>query len=139
VALTFHYKSKLGGRGIVPVPILPVTFTNPATGDRIDVDCLIDSGADDTLINAKLAGLLGIAVTAGTRRLYQGIAHAPIPAYDHTVLMQIANDTHQFAITAAFMPELRTACLLGRHGFFEHYKVVFEQYKDRFAITPIVP
>ena len=95
-----------------------MTFTYPQTGKSIDIDCLLDSGADDTLINADLAGQLGINLTTGPRQLYQGISSGPTPAYDHRLFMQVENDTNKFEINAAFMPGLQTACLLGRNGFF---------------------
>jgi hypothetical protein len=138
VGLIFKYKSKFGIRGIVPVPILNVTFTYPKTGKSIDVDCLLDSGADDTVINADLAGQLGIDLTTGPRYLYQGISRDPTPAYDHGLLMQVEDDNNKFEINAAFMPGLQTACLLGRNGFFENYRVVLDQNEGQFELEPVV-
>jgi hypothetical protein len=40
-------------------------------------------------------------------------------------------------VLCAFVPDFRIDCLLGRNGFFDTHKDLFEKYKKRFAITPI--
>ncbi len=36
------------------------------------------------------------------------------------------------------MPDLRIDGILGQNGFFDTHKIVFEKYKKRFEITPIL-
>ena len=139
-ALKFSYTPKLAKEGsqygVDYTPIVPIVFTNPETKKSVTIDCLIDSGADDTIINARFAKLLGIDLSAGNEKLFQGISHAPVSAYEHPVTVQIERDTHTYPITCAFLPDLRTNGLLGQNGFFDNYKVTFEKYKKRFEITP---
>ena len=43
-----------------------------------------------------------------------------------------------FTVPCAFIPDLRIDCILGQNGFFDTHKIVFEKYKKRFAITPMM-
>lgn len=118
-------------------PIIGVSFINPANNKSIDVDCLIDSGADDIVIHADFAQVLDIELEGGETREYQGIAHKPITGYVHKLKMKLRDDASLYVVRCAFVPNLPRAGLLGQNGFFDNYKILFERRKKRFEITPL--
>jgi len=100
--------------------------------------CLVDSGASDIILNAQFAPLLGIDLMAAPSQEYQGIGDEPFQAYKHRVTIRLQAASEAFTVQCAFMPDLRIDCILGRNGFFDTHKIVFEKYKKRFAITPML-
>ena len=49
--------------------------------------------------------------------------------------MRIMNDRHECIVPCGVLPLPAYDGLLGQRGFFDNYKVVFEKYKKRFAVT----
>ena len=82
--------------------------------------------------------LLGIDLTAAPAQEYQGIGDESFQAYKHKITIRLQAATEAFTVPCAFMPNLHMDCILGQNGFFDTHKIVFEKYKKRFAITPIV-
>jgi Aspartyl protease len=113
-------------------------FTNSVTGNFVLLFCLVDSGASNIILNAQFAPLLGIDLTAATAQEYQGVGEEPFRAYKHQVTIRLQAAAEAFTVPCAFMPDLRIDCILGQNGFFDTHKIVFEKYKKRFAITPII-
>jgi len=99
---------------------------------------LVDSGASDIILNAQFAPLLGIDLMAAPSQEYQGIGDEPFQAYKHRVTIRLQAASEAFTVQCAFMPDLRIDCILGQNGFFDTHKIVFEKYKKRFAITPML-
>jgi len=62
----------------------------------------------------------------------------PFHAYKHQVTLRLQAAAEAFTVPCAFRPDLRIDCILGQNGFFDTHKIVFEKYKKRFAITPIL-
>jgi Aspartyl protease len=114
-----------------------VVFTNPKNNKRVEVGCLIDSGADDILLNPRIAAALGLDLATGTRKEYQGITSAPVVASEQLLSMKVEPDTHEFTVACSFLADLPVFGLLGQNGFFDNYKVVFKRYEDTFELTPI--
>lgn len=114
-------------------------LTNPDTGESIEVRCLIDSGAGESIFNADLAQGLGLDVRSGTQHPFFGISGDPVMGYDHLVRFRLRKDANEYPITVSFVPGLNVTGLLGRGGFFEHYRVIFEQYHKRFELFPQPP
>jgi Aspartyl protease len=115
-------------------PRVLIEFTNPENGKSITVKALVDSGASILFLNMRLAEDLGIdrasAPTGGVSSANQDAV-----AYYRDRKIHVQGDTHGFTIPCGFM-DLRTDAVVGLEGFFEHYRVVFERYKNRFELTP---
>ena len=94
----------------------------------------MDSGASDTLLNAEIAEALGIDAKEGEPRIYAGVG-GEVTGYQHTMTMRIMNDRHECIVPCGVLPLPAYDGLLGQRGFFDNYKVVFEKYKKRFAVT----
>jgi len=117
-------------------PRAPIVFTNPANEQSITVKALVDSGAGITVLHPRLAGLLGGDVTTLHQRPFSSANHDAI-GYDYDLRIRLKDDVrHEYLIPCAFLEGLRTDAVLGRDGFFDHYRVVFEQYKNQFQLTP---
>ena len=137
MGLTFDYTPRLGPQGVEYDPLVDAVFTNPKNSKRVEIRSLIDSGAASIMLNGQFAKALGIDLTRGDAVAFQGIAHEPVVAYMHLVLIRLTNDSHEYLVPCFFLPELKMPALLGQRGFFEHYKVVFERHKKRFQLTPL--
>jgi hypothetical protein len=137
MGLKYAYTPKYGPQGVEYDPLVDVIFTNPTTGQSVEGRCLLDSGASSIILNDQFAALLGLDPERGIPHHFQGIARDPILAYDHSLTIQLKGDTHAYTVACSLMPGLKMAGLLGQKGFFEHYKVVFERYKQRIELTPI--
>ena len=111
-------------------------LANPKTGKSIEVRCLIDSGAAECIFNAALAEELGLDLRNGTQHPFLGITGHAIVGYDHAVTLRLLKDSHEYPVTVSFLPGLNVTGLLGRGGFFAHYRVNFEQYHKRFELMP---
>ncbi len=85
---------------------------------------LIDSGASICLFDGKVARAIGIKVESGRPSETEGIGQEIIRVYHHPVRLYIMADV--LDIVAAFSDELSATALLGRRGFFDHYRVTFD-------------
>jgi len=74
-----------------------------------------------------IATALGIDLESGTRTARLGIGGKQI-AWLHPVVLYIGE--HALEINAAFASNLPVAGLLGRIGFFEHFKITFDPTSD---------
>ena len=59
-SLKFQYTPGYSDEGIKRIPLVDVLFTNPENGTSLNVQCLIDSGADEIILPAEAALMLGI-------------------------------------------------------------------------------
>ena len=137
MGLKYDYWPRATDYGMEHDPIVSVTFVNLGNNKSINVDCLVDSGADDILLHSEFAKILELDVENGEERLYQGIGGKPIKAFLFRLKMQIKGDSSSYMVRCAFMPDLKRAGLLGQKGFFDNYKVVFERAKKRLELTPL--
>lgn len=122
---------------LLRMPIVRVVFTNPKNNKKVEVGCLIDSGADDIFLNTLVAEVLEIDITGGVKKAYQGITNAPVVATEHFLTMNVKPDMHEFTIGCSFLPDLPVLGLLGQNGFFDNYEVVFRRYEDVFELKPV--
>jgi hypothetical protein len=114
-------------------PLLQVTLHKGTK--RTNPICLVDSGADDCLFHASLAKLLGIDLKSGKLKIFSGIAAGhPIEGYLHTVELQPYGMSDKVEVGVYFTEADGVSGLLGQTGFFENFKVSFEQYKGQFEV-----
>ena len=95
---------------------------------------VVDSGSPYCLFKASVGGYLGIDVANGIESTIYGISHGMSePVYFHRVRVFVEADW-VIDVMAGFVKKLSVAGILGRNGFFDHFKVNF----DHSAIPPIV-
>ena len=91
---------------------------------------LVDSGADSCLFPRDVADILGIDVRNGHKIFYTGIGGSQTLFYFHEV--EIFVGKYKFKTMAGFANAgIGTSALLGQRGFFENFRVSFDN-KNRF-------
>jgi hypothetical protein len=86
-------------------------------------EALVDSGASDCMFPIALAAAIGIKVESGRQEDRTGIGGAQI-VWVHPVQLYVGADI--IDINAAFAKTLPVAGILGRAGFFEHFRITFD-------------
>lgn len=131
--MKFTYDTHYTEHGFEMAPRVPMVFQNPLNKREIPIFCLVDSGASDVIIATEIALALGIEIEKGEPRIYGGIG-GNVKGYMHHVVIRVMNDTREFSIACGVLPIPAFDGLLGQNGFFDHYKVTFEKYKNTFEI-----
>lgn len=118
----------------VKTPATLVTFVGPKA--TFDIICIIDSGADISILSKETAEVLGISLSGKMEYSY-GVggkvqtvpSHVEIrighgqEVYKDTIPVRVVLDPYD-------MPPL-----LGRKGFFELYEVTIKEKKQRVELT----
>ena|GEM_PF-5359575 len=73
MGLKFQATPTFTGDGFKQVPLLDVVFTNPENGEKISIQCRIDSGADKIILPAEAGIILGIELVTGEPLEFQGL------------------------------------------------------------------
>ncbi len=130
----------IGGHG-KPRPYLYVNYINPHTGDSLSAWALIDTGADDCVLPAEFAEMLGHDLEAGTLTNIIS-ANGASEAYRHTMKIEIPNQetgdslfsTQETMIT--FIPGLKQP-LLGTDSFLCHFRLTVDYPIEQFSLEEI--
>jgi hypothetical protein len=86
-------------------------------------EALVDSGASDCIFTADIAKAIGINMESGIKDSRTGLGGLQ-EVWIHPVILYIGE--HALNIKACFAQTLPVAGLLGRVGFFEHFKITFD-------------
>ncbi len=98
---------------------------------------LIDSGADQIIMPAVIAEIFGIDRTACPERSMMGITMESVPGFLGELTFHIEHQPESFAAPVVFLDVDDVPVLMGRDGFFDRYRIKFEQDHDTFEITPV--
>jgi hypothetical protein len=90
-------------------------------------EAIVDSGAADCIFHDAVAIAIGIDLESGRKKQRTGIS-GPQDVWIHPVQLYVG--TEIIDIDAAFARSLPVAGLLGRIGFFEHFKITFDPSSD---------
>src|SRR3979411_2368008 len=90
---------------------------------------LIDSGADQIMMPAAIAEALGIDRDRSARRTSLGFSMDPIDGFIGHLTFQIEHQADPFEAPVIFI-DTDVPVLLGREGFFDRYRIKFEQDHD---------
>ena len=124
--------------GVLPLGCLWRGASNGLTWEpRLDVSiayrgfesnrirALVDSGSVITIFDSSVGERLGIPIRSGPSERLQGFSRTDDTlVYFHEVLMLVAGTSVRTKIGFCF--GLPVTALLGRHGFFEHFRVTFD-------------
>ena len=111
-----------------------VNVTLKAGRKEINIDCLVDSGASESLFSFDIADLLGIDLSQATPQEYLGIGNVAIQGYRSKIQMKLTGFDKWIAFKAGFI-EQNEMPLLGHSGFFENFEITFRASQRRFEIT----
>ncbi len=117
--------------GVYIYPLVGVTLKHGKK--QISVDCLVDSGATESLFNYDIADLLGIDLTKAPEQEYVGIGTSTFKGRRKTIQLKLNGFDTWITINAGFIDQNEMP-LLGHSGFFENYEIVFKAYQEKFEI-----
>ena len=113
-----------------------LTIRLSAEGKTVQLDALIDSGAEASLFHSSVAKVFGFDLKAGLKKEYYGITGEPAVCYFHPVRLQVVALTQFNDLEVAFTDASSVGALLGQADFFQCFKITFERYKERMEIIP---
>ncbi len=96
---------------------------------------LIDSGADQIMMPAAIADVFGIDRRTCPTRTSLGVSMEPIDGFVSDLTLRIEHQMEDFDAPVIFI-DTDIPVLLGREGFFDLYRIKFEQDHDTFEISP---
>jgi hypothetical protein len=94
-----------------------------------DVEMVIDTGAEISLLNRQFIPPLAVTVAHGEAITLETASGHTAPAWVHRV--EVALLGRRMMIEAAFCPDWDTANLLGMRGFFDQMVVAFDHANRR--------
>lgn len=91
-------------------------------------EAVIDSGSSFCLFHSAVGEDIGLDIESGELDETMGVSGTPTRIYRHVVSLHFLGN--MFEIRAGFTEQLPLAGLLGRSGFFEHFKITFDHSSD---------
>jgi len=104
---------------------------------QVDFEVLIDSGADYSVFDAEIGGLLDLELQGSEdAKDFRGIGGGQVTGYRHEVGMIIGG--HKFQLPVYFAEDLGRDSygVLGQRGFFEFFRVRFIYSKQALELKP---
>ena len=117
--------------GDIARPYLPVTIINPASGKRIKVFALIDTGADECALPTSFAQILGHNLRAGAQRKIS-TGNGITIAYSHLTRIEIEGFSTK-DVLIDFMPNLSIP-LLGVKSFLAGFILTIDYPNKSFSL-----
>lgn len=117
------------------MPLLEVRLRNG--GNYIDVDCLVDSGAVDSMFHTDFADELGIDLVNREQHDYYAVDGNIMRGWIVPIQLEINGIAHPIQIDVAFVEENEIP-LLGQSGFFDSFEVRFRGFNGVFEIIPVL-
>ena len=114
------------------LPLIKIRLSH--NNNVVQLNALIDSGAQASVFHAVVAEKLGIDMKAGLKHEFFGISGHTIDAYFHTVRLQLVGSSDSLELAVAFTDSPGVGALLGQADFFQHHQIKFERYKERIEI-----
>jgi hypothetical protein len=126
----------LGGSRTRYYPIIPVLLTGPK--GRWMRDCLLDSGADDTLFPDSAAAALGIDLSGAPTATALQIGGTAIPYTYASVSLRIADGSEscEWVAVVGFTNKPLRWPLLGQTGVFPFFDVTLFGARREIGLTP---
>lgn len=128
-----YFKTPIGE--FSKMPLLEVRLRNGE--NYIDVDCLVDSGAVDSMFHTDFADELGIDLRGREQHDYYAIDGTIMRGWLAPVQLEINGIARPIQIQVAFVEENEIP-LLGQSGFFDSFEVRFRGFKGVFEIIPVL-
>ncbi|HEY4482820.1 MAG TPA: hypothetical protein VI953_01470 [Candidatus Paceibacterota bacterium] len=116
-------------------PWLEVQFIGEH-GKKLKTVGLVDSGADEILLDEKLAPVLGVDLEKCEHGTTMGIGGEQ-QHFRRTILDLLVKHMEEPIRVPVCFTKLSVACLLGQEGFFDDYKVRFERDHKTFELVPV--
>jgi hypothetical protein len=85
----------------------------------------VDTGASKCIFHASVGRAIGLNIESGEADQTVGVSGKATTIYLQTVSLHVPGG-HIFKIRAGFSDELPLAGILGRNGFLEYFKMLFD-------------
>lgn len=133
MAVTFSFKEESSPiLGTIKRPIAVADFYNKREKVFQPITLVVDTGADYTLLPKFFAPLLGINLEKECKKIKtQGVGGYQLVYFSKDKLLVKLGD-YERKIPLGFLNSNLIPPLLGRHEFFETFRVVFEKYEVSF-------
>ena len=118
-------------------PMLTIELRNPGTGDSVDQDAFLDSGASRSVFMGQVAAMLGLDLLTGQPWAFETNTGQPVQARIHPVEIALSDGgaARLLRLEMAFsMVDIRRN-LLGR-DFFNLAQVGFRERYGQFFLEP---
>lgn len=103
-------------------------------GEKLNLSGLIDSGADQTMVNISYAKKLGIDLSEATPRTMGGIGEGGLQTFLSTFPINCPDLGQEIIVPACYIDSDNVDILIGQEGFFDAFKIKFEKDHDTFEI-----
>lgn len=114
-------------------PFIGMALAKSPKAKQVLVTGLVDSGASISVISWQVASQLGVRTESGVRREVN-TAGGVIIGYEHKLNAWIGK--HRFVLPVIVSRELETeVTLFGRRGFFETFRVYFEEERGKVILS----
>jgi hypothetical protein len=126
--LRFSYKTYPDDKGGFDWwALLPVQISNHVKHSPPSkrFEALVDTGASRCIFHGSLGWGISLDIEKGAKDQTVGVSGKPTTIFLHDVSLYIPGG-HVLRISAGFTNELPMAGILGRNGFLEHFKVLFD-------------
>jgi hypothetical protein len=124
---------KTGRLTEVLYPYIPIRLSYKHQFCKNPLLCLVDSGSERNLFPAIWGEAAKINIKRGQLKNIFGIGEIKIKAYTHEI--KLIAENFVFITFADFSYEQEVP-LLGRHGFFDHFKaIIFKEKKKVFELV----
>ncbi len=127
----------LGGATILPRPLLPVRITGPS-GSRLR-DGLLDTGADETIVDPSVAPLIGVDLSQALQREINLVGRGRIRSRYASVQLRITDgvsETYEWDAVVGFAPFPVLRSLLGFAGFLQFFDAHFRGADQEVTLLP---
>lgn len=124
---TFPYQRKRSEFGNVFDPL--ITLPVKTVYGFQSLWFLVDSGADMTLLNCKLAKQLGLPFDTHKKTLIYGIGDTPLNAYLGKIIIQLG--LQEITVRSYFLETEDSTLLLGRLDIFDRFLICFDPLKEQ--------
>jgi hypothetical protein len=127
----------LGGATSIPRPLLAVRVTGPS-GSRLR-DGLLDTGADETILDPSVAALIGVDLARAVEREINLVGRGRIRCRYVSVQLRITDgvaETYEWDAVVGFAPFPLLRGLLGYAGFLRFFAASFRGADHEVALLP---
>jgi predicted aspartyl protease len=127
--IVFDYHKNSQG---IYFPIIPVTLID-SESKKFDTTALIDSGANISIFNYDVAKQLGVEIEKGEEVFLGGVG-GRIKGYIHEIIIEVSGKSFKIPVVLS-REYLVSFNLLGRKGFFEEFKIAFDEKNRIIELT----
>lgn len=138
--MTITYKYKLierpNGLSSIKSPSILVTLHGEIGGSSFDTLGLLDSGADLSVISKEIAEILHLDLS-GEKSFAIGVG-GRVETVDSSLVVELTNghERYRFRIPVkVILSQSDFGMLLGRKGFFDFFKITFDQKKEKIIMV----